>query len=200
MYCVYLTIYSGNKLPPFYIGSTSIKKINSGYRGSVTSKKYAYTFMKELKHNPHLFKTKIISLCETRKDSLIRENQIQHMLNVVQSPLYINQAFASANGFFGYDNSGYLGGFFGKKHSEETLTKMRKPKSTTSNYHKPKSAKHRANMSKNNAMHSLENRKKVAQSKLGRKSLYKDGYPRKCVHPHSDAWNNLLSQGYLPKN
>ena len=55
-------------------------------------------------------------------------------------------------------------------------------------------------MSKNNAMHSLENRKKVAQSKIGRKSLYKDGHPRKCVHPDSDVWNNLLSQGYSPKN
>ena len=31
MYCVYLTIYTGNKLPPFYIGSTSLKKINKGY-------------------------------------------------------------------------------------------------------------------------------------------------------------------------
>lgn len=200
MYCVYLTTYIGNKLPPFYIGSTSTKKINSGYRGSVASKKYAYIFKKELINNPHLFKTKVISLFETRKEALIRENEIQHKLNVVRSPLYINQSFASVNGFFGYDSSGYLGGFFGKKHSEETLNKMRKPKSTTTNYHKSKSAKHRANMSKNNAMHSLENRKKVAQSKIGRKSLYKDGCPRKCVHPDSAIWNDLLSQGYSPKN
>jgi hypothetical protein len=37
MYCVYLTIYKGNNLPPFYIGSTSIDKIDGGYHGSVMS-------------------------------------------------------------------------------------------------------------------------------------------------------------------
>ena len=31
MYCVYLTIYRGNKLPPFYIGYSSINKIKAGY-------------------------------------------------------------------------------------------------------------------------------------------------------------------------
>lgn len=31
IYCTYLTIYTGNKLPPFYIGSTSIK--NNGSYG-----------------------------------------------------------------------------------------------------------------------------------------------------------------------
>ncbi len=30
MYCVYLTTYSGDKLPPYYIGSTSIAKISNG--------------------------------------------------------------------------------------------------------------------------------------------------------------------------
>jgi hypothetical protein len=35
MFAVYLTSYKGNKLPPFYIGSSSVSALNSGYHGSV---------------------------------------------------------------------------------------------------------------------------------------------------------------------
>jgi hypothetical protein len=31
IYCTYITFYSGNKLPPFYIGLGSISKIKNGY-------------------------------------------------------------------------------------------------------------------------------------------------------------------------
>ena len=48
IYCTYLTIYSGNKLPTFYIGSTSVEKIEQGYRGSVSSKRYQSIWEKEL--------------------------------------------------------------------------------------------------------------------------------------------------------
>ena len=44
MYCVYLTVYSGNLLPMFYIGSSSVKKIQNGYCGSISSKKYKNVF------------------------------------------------------------------------------------------------------------------------------------------------------------
>ena len=38
MYCVYITTYNGYKLPKYYIGSTSTKKIESEkYYGSVSS-------------------------------------------------------------------------------------------------------------------------------------------------------------------
>lgn len=41
LYCTYLTVYKGNKLPPFYIGYTSVDNIlNKSYRGSPESKKY----------------------------------------------------------------------------------------------------------------------------------------------------------------
>jgi hypothetical protein len=40
IFCTYLTIYSGNKLPMFYIGSSTVKKVVSGYHGSVSSKIY----------------------------------------------------------------------------------------------------------------------------------------------------------------
>ena len=60
IYCTYLTVYSGNKLPPFYIGSSSIDIINNGYRGSVSSKEYKQIWKTELKNNSHLFKIMII--------------------------------------------------------------------------------------------------------------------------------------------
>jgi hypothetical protein len=38
-YVVYLTTYSGNKMPPYYVGSTGAKNIENGYVGSVVSKR-----------------------------------------------------------------------------------------------------------------------------------------------------------------
>lgn len=71
-YCVYLTIYRGDKFPPLYIGSTSIKRLNEGYRGSVKSIKYQKLWKQEQKQNPHLFETKILSTYFTREEALIR--------------------------------------------------------------------------------------------------------------------------------
>jgi hypothetical protein len=48
----------------------------------------------------------------------------------------------------GINTSGTNNGFYGQKHTEETLKKMRKPKSLTANYFKPKSTTHKENMSK----------------------------------------------------
>ena len=147
-YCVYLVTYKGNKLPPFYIGSTSTKKIENGYMGSVSSKKYSYAYRKELKNNPNLFKIQVVLLCKTRKEALQKEYLFHKSLSVVTSPLYINQSMAIENGFFGMDNSGANNGFFGKSHTTETLKKMCKPKSTTEKYKKPKSKSHSNNISK----------------------------------------------------
>jgi len=148
MYCVYLTIYKGNKLPPFYIGSTTVEKINNGYHGSVGSKKYSKIYKNELIKSPHLFKSVIVSLHNTRKLALEKENELQRSLDVVRSPLYFNESYASENGFFGRDNSGKLNGFYGKHHSEESLNKLRNPKKTNVNYRKPKSKSHARNISK----------------------------------------------------
>ena len=199
MYCVYLTSYQGNKLPQFYIGSTSIEKIKNGYRGTVSSKKYSYTFRKELLQNPQLFRTFIICTASTRKEALHKENLIQRKLNVVKSSMYINESFASANGFFGRDDLGELNGFYGKTHSEETKAKMRKPKSeeTKAKMRKPKSLTHRQSMSKNNGMHRPEMKEMMRQSKLGRKRLIKNGV-FKCVHPNTPEWNLLINDGYTP--
>lgn len=69
---MYLTIYRGDKFPPLYIGSTSIKRLNEGYIGSVKSVKYQKLWKQEQKQNPDLFETKILSTYFTREEALIR--------------------------------------------------------------------------------------------------------------------------------
>lgn len=117
MYCVYLTIYLGSRLPPFYIGSTRKSRIDEGYRGSIASSEYKDIWKSEIKNNPHLFATKIISQTNTREEAYRREMSLQRKLNVVSNPLYINKSFVSHNGGFG-------GGFTGKKHNDQTKQKM----------------------------------------------------------------------------
>lgn len=100
-FVVYRTIYSGDRLPKYYIGSTSLEKIKSGYYGSVRSKKYKDIFYSELKLHPNLFSIEILSYHDSRNDALSEEllQQIKH--NVVESDEYFNESFASINGYFG---------------------------------------------------------------------------------------------------
>lgn len=124
MYCVYLTIYSGSKFPQKYVGSTSIEKFNKGYHGSVRSKKYKTIWKEELKNNPNLFISKILSIHATREEALTAELNFQIENNVVKSEDYINLSLASPNGFFGKDVSGVNNPMFGRKHSEKSKTQM----------------------------------------------------------------------------
>jgi hypothetical protein len=123
-YCVYLTCYKGNKLPPFYIGSSTIEKIKNGYRGSVSSKVYKNIWKTEIKNNSHLFKTIIISNHDTREEALEKENKFQHALNVVHNNLYINKSYAAKNGFFGRDVKGQFNPRYGVKVLPETRLKI----------------------------------------------------------------------------
>lgn len=118
-FCIYFTAYSGNKLPPFYIGSSSVSKVEAGYKGSVSSKKYAAIWKNELRDNPNLFKTRPIAYYNTRKEALAVERRLQVKLSVVKSDLYINQAVAAPNGFFGMDCKGALSPRYGKKATNE---------------------------------------------------------------------------------
>lgn len=106
IYVTYLTFYSGNLLPPFYIGSSSENKILSNYHGSVESKKYKKIWNNELKNNPKLFKTIIITRHTTREAATKKELSFQIKLGVVKSSMYVNLALARPNGFFGRDVSG----------------------------------------------------------------------------------------------
>lgn len=141
-FCVYITIYKGNKLPPFYIGSTSTKKIlkPKPYRGSVRSKEYSKIWEYELKHNVLLFKTIILKSFDTRKEAYDYEEKIQKQFSVVKNPLYINMGYA--NNVFNMTN---------KKHSEETKRLM-----SQNNNHIPISEKTRqflSEINKNSCTH-----------------------------------------------
>lgn len=93
-YCVYLTSYSGNKLPPFYIGSSSIKRIKLGYKGTVVSF-YKSIWEEEIKKTPHLFKTFILSTHETRQNAYLKEAKLQRKLHVLKNELYLNRNIAN---------------------------------------------------------------------------------------------------------
>ena len=114
MFVVYLTHYTGDKLPPWYIGSSSEDRVNEGYTGSVTSKKWSKIYYKELEENRHLFKTRVLSKHETRDEAVAEEFRLQRMHKVVQNNLYFNEAYATKNGCFTRDKSGELNPMYGQ--------------------------------------------------------------------------------------
>jgi len=126
MFVVYLTMYKGNLLPQWYVGSSNETRINNGYNGSVKSKKYKSIYLIEQKENKILFKTRILSQHSTREEALIEELRLQKLHNVVKNDKYINMSFASINGFFGRDVSGKLNPSYGRKMTIEQKEKISK--------------------------------------------------------------------------
>lgn len=107
-YCTYLTIYQGNKLPPFYIGHTTLDNIKKGYGGSIKSKNYKPIWQSERKNNPHLFMTQILTTHNNRQDAMEREQSFQRSMNVIHNPLYINKAigrYCTTTGFLGFHHT-----------------------------------------------------------------------------------------------
>lgn len=105
MYCTYLTVYLGNKLPPFYIGYSTIDKVlNKNYHGTPTSKKYSQIFYREQKENPHLFKTKIISKHSSKINAQKKETKILTHFDAKNNPMYINMSNSDTKW---YSRSGY---------------------------------------------------------------------------------------------
>lgn len=137
-YCVYLTLYFGNKLPKRYVGSSHVKRVNNGYNGTPTSKRYAETYYKEQKENKHLFKTRILSYHNTRKEAFEEELRLQIKYDVVRSDNYFNMGFAKRNGCYGislsgekhpqYGMKGAKNPKYGKKQSPEHIEKVRMTK------------------------------------------------------------------------
>jgi hypothetical protein len=123
MFATYITIYRGNKLPPFYIGYSSVKKIENGYNGSVTSKIYKEIWKRERINNPQLFKTKIIKRHSTRKEALLYEENLHKKLDVDHNSLYINQ-IKSRNYYF--NRGGYKLTEETKKKQSDSWTEERK--------------------------------------------------------------------------
>jgi hypothetical protein len=156
-YCVYITNYFGDLLPPNYIGSTSITKIKSGYRGSVNSKQYKYIWKSELKSNPDLFYTEIISVHYTRREALWKELELQKLFNVVKNPLFINKSYSKINGFFGMSNSGKDNPNFGKHLSPEAKKRISESRKNCTPWNKGKTG-----------IYSEEYRQKISNSRKGK--------------------------------
>lgn len=119
MYCVYITIYRGDKLPRRYIGSCKISRIESGYNGSISSKKWSTSYKYEQENNKHLFKSRILSVHETSISALNEELRLHLKYNVIHSTNYINESLARPNGFFGRDVSGANNPMYGSNRSGE---------------------------------------------------------------------------------
>lgn len=112
-------------MPLWYIGSTSVDNIKTGYHGTVKSKKYKDIWNQELKEHPELFKTDIIHTFENRRDALEEEYALQVACDVVKSSNYINESFAKKNGYFGRSVFGKDNHSFGIKHSAERIERNR---------------------------------------------------------------------------
>lgn len=192
-FCTYLTIYSGNKLPPFYVGSTSVEQIANGYHGSIRSKKYQSIFKAELKQNPHLFKTKIIKKYYSRKMALYREKQLQIKLNVVRSPMYFNQSIATVNGMFGRDTSGELHPLYNVGHTLATRKKLSDNHHDVSGANNPR-AKHIRAISPDGTVHDIIGglKKFCVEHKIGYSTVLrmisKEPHWRKAFNGSTTGW------------
>lgn len=113
VFCTYITFYGGNKMPPFYIGYTSVSNIlENGYHGSVGSDKYSKIWKREIRTNRKSFKTVILTKHKTRKEAILKEIYFQEYFNVHKNPMYINMSIHNER----FYNSG--------PHSEETKRKI----------------------------------------------------------------------------
>ena len=177
-YVTYLVTYVGDKLPKYYIGSTSEDKVNSGkYFGSVASIKYKDIFKEERKNNPDLFTIEILSLHTTRESAIEKELELQIKYNVVKSTDYMNESLARVNGFFGRDTSGEGHPKFGDKLSEETKKKI---SDTLTGRIEPEETRKKKSLSKlgdKNSFygkkHSEETKDKISESRKGVESWNK---------------------------
>ena len=169
-FCVYLTTYRGNKLPIFYIGSTSVSNIQLGYHGSVTSQEFKHCWNKELKENPQLFITRIISYHRTRQEAYDEEENFQRKLDVVKNPLYANASIANRHfSRHGLKLTAETKSKISKSLTGSSLADSTKQKISKSCKGKTKSeiTKAKISQSKLGFKHSKESKIKMSNSKAG---------------------------------
>lgn len=168
MFVCYKTTYHGDKIPRYYIGSTSLAKIESGYKGSVVSKKWRDVFKEEIKNNPDLFDVEVLTFHETREGALLKELELHLEYDVVKSPEFFNESTATPKGMFGRDVSGKNNPMFGRKHSDSSRNIMREKRGNEARYipeHKHKEIIKKTHSGKHV---SDETRKKLSESLRGR--------------------------------
>ena len=177
-YATYLVTYVGDRLPRYYIGSTSIDKVNSGkYFGSVASIKYKDIFKEERKDNPDLFSIEILSLHLTREEAIEKELELQIKHNVVKSTEYMNESLARVNGFFGRDTSGDSHPKFGDRLSDETKKKISNALTGRIEPDETRKKKSLSKLGNKNSFygrkHTEETKDKISESKKGAESWNK---------------------------
>ena len=182
MYVCYLTIYNGDKLPPFYIGSTSLNNINKGYKGSVVSIKYGKIFKEELKNNIKLFDVLIISEHKTRVSAMEAELEVQKKMGVVKSDRFINESYASVNGMFGRGVKGDANPMFGKTHTDESKEIMRIKRGHDKRYEPTDEHREICSKTHKGKIVSDETREKISKNRKGKNSgfnhpMYKKKMP-----------------------
>ena len=166
IYCTYLTVYSGTKLPPLYIGSTSVQKIEEGYHGSVSSKKYRDIWIKELIENPHLFETQILTTHSTREEAFEEEVRYQIEHDVIKSAEYINMAVAKKKFIFvDYNDPEYRKKLSesAKKRFENLEFRKKMSEVHKKRYENPEERK-KTSESQKGKTHSEESKKKMSES------------------------------------
>ncbi len=185
MFCTYLTVYKGNKLPPFYIGSTSVDKIHAGYNGSVSSNQYKEVWKSERTKNKNLFKTTIIKEFPTHEEASRHELKLHLALDVMHNPLYANRAIA-AKCFYS-----------GAKHSEET--KQRMSQSHKGKKKPPRSSEHCRKLSEasKNKTTSEETKKKLSKAMTGR--IMTDEHKSRLSSSaqnriYDEVWGKMISE------
>lgn len=168
MYVVYLTIYRGTKLPPYYIGSTSFNKIENGYCGSVTSKKYKEIFNSERIENFNLFDVIVLLKYDTRIEALEMELHLQKEFDVVKSNSFFNESYASINGMFGRDVSGSNNPMYGKKQSESAKKIMSEKRGNEKRYEQTEEHRKISSHTHKGKFVSDETRSKISKAKKGK--------------------------------
>lgn len=200
-YCVYITFYRGDKLPPFYVGSSyTTNVLNNGYHGTVKSKKYGKVWREEIKTNHSLFQTFILSTHEIETDARKKEYMLQKSLDVVRCPLFTNLAFANMK--FGASGENHY--LFGKSLSDETKIKISKAKKGKPLTYVPiglkgcsnpmfgkqqtVEAKEKNRQSHLNSHHSEETKCKMSKSQTGLKFWNDGNIVRRLKESPGDGW------------
>lgn len=212
IYCVYIIIYNGEKLgyARNYIGSTSVKKFNGGYFGSVTNKKFKDIWLHETKNHKELFEKYIISYHSTRREATYKERFIQKMLNVRDSIFFVNKAYATISKY--YTLSGEDNPFYDKKHSDKTKANLsikqslnwkddeyRKNQIARCNTPEAKEKKSKSLKAiyadKNNPIHNIDRTETVKKLQEGlRKARESEQFHIKLSNSIKDSWKNPNSK------
>ena len=182
IYCTYLTVFRGSKLPPFYIGSKDTKSVLDGYRGSVVSKEYKEIFKEELDNNPDLFDTKIISFHSSREEAYYKERSLHSFLQVHINPLYINKTIAYAP--------------IGVSNKNRKFTEQHK-KAMSESQKKRYSERGNPNLGKKNKPASEERKKKISAANKGKTTrkgfTLSEEHKKKISEAHKKRFIKTLS-------